>query len=157
MAQLTQYKMLPLLLALSCQAVLSVSGTCQDLENDFPEGCYDEPNIAKIVCMGTEHCVCKDGDGEDDNPCTDIVPANVLFEVTAAEMDGQKCKEICEASKVGNGSSSKCEYFRWEEVSYNGFIHLLRADVFAGHSLWSEHIRALHPDAGRAVPGLQCL
>ena len=104
-------------LSLLCLTVISLSGDCDDEANDHPEGCHDSPNIAKIVCLGTGRCVCKDGDSGEDNPCTDIIQPNVLFEVTADEMDGNKCREICEDSKVGHGNSSKCEYFRWEEVN----------------------------------------
>ena len=32
-----------------CVAV--VQGDCEDVADDRPEGCYDEPNIAKIVCF----------------------------------------------------------------------------------------------------------
>ena len=40
---------------------LDVEGDCTDIEDDRPEGCLDEPNIAKIVCTETEPCVCIDG------------------------------------------------------------------------------------------------
>ena len=103
-------------LSLLCLAVMSVCGHCDDVANDHPEGCHDSPNIAKIVCLGTGRCVCKDGDSGEDNPCTDIIQPNVRFGVTADQMDGKKHREICEASKVGHGSSSKCEYFCGEEV-----------------------------------------
>ena len=96
--------------------VAVVHGDCEDVADDRPEGCFDEPNIAKIVCFGEDPCVCKDGDSGEDTSCTEIVPADVLLEVTAAQMTGEKCREICEASKASEGNSSKCEYFRWEEV-----------------------------------------
>jgi len=97
-----------------------VHGDCEDVADDRPEGCYDEPNIAKIVCFGEDPCVCKDGDSGEDTSCTEIVPADVLLEVTAAEMNGERCRGICEASKKSEGNSSKCEYFRWEEDPDSG-------------------------------------
>ena len=106
------------LLSIVCMAVASVRGDCNDVADDRPEGCFDEPNIAKIVCLGTDPCVCMDGDSGEENPCTEIIPADVLFEVTNGEMNGQKCRDICEASKLSDEISSKCEYFRWEEVGW---------------------------------------
>ena len=108
--------MLLLLLPLLVLADLPAGENCHDAENDFTEGCDDEPHIARIVCQGTDHCVCKRGDTEEKNPpCTNIVSANIFLNVTASEMDGQRCRHICEVSKASAGNSSKCEYFRWEK------------------------------------------
>ena len=91
-----------------------VQGECAEFADDRPEGCYDEPRIAKIVCTGYNPCVCTAG--REGDTCTEIVPANALVNVTSAEMDGEKCRDICEASKTVEEISNKCEYFRWEEV-----------------------------------------
>ena len=108
--------MLSSFLVAFCLSVASVRGECMDVADDRPEGCFDEPNIAQIVCFETDPCVCKDGDSGEENSCTEIVPADVLLEVTAAEMNGDKYRAICEVSKQSDGNSSKCEYFRWEKV-----------------------------------------
>ena len=147
--------MLLLLLPLLLQAGLNHGEICAEAENDFPEGCDDEPNIAKIVCMGEEHCVCKDGDTKEENPCTNIIPANVLFEVTAAEMDGQRCRKICETSKASARNSSKCEYFRWEEdLDLSEHCTLMSAGQCLSYSPCEGH-HCLSGQAGcdRAVPG----
>ena len=94
--------------------VVSLTGIfgCTDVAGNYPDGCAEDPNIARIVCRGTEPCVCKDGNDH----CTAIVPTNVLFNVTSADLDGEKCRQICKLSRESPGNASKCEYFRWEMV-----------------------------------------
>ena len=104
--------MYPAYLSVFLMALASVRGDCNDVADDRPEGCYDDPNIGKIVCLGTDPCVCMDGQSGEGNHCTNILPDNV----TAADMTGQKCRDICEASNQREEISPKCEYFRWEEV-----------------------------------------
>ena len=99
-------------IAVFLMALVSIRGDCNDVADDRPEGCYDDPNIGKIVCLGIDPCVCMGGESGEETYCTKFLPVNL----TAADMNGQKCRDICEASNQSEEISPKCEYFRWEEV-----------------------------------------
>jgi len=104
-----------LLLLLSTSIPSLHSNDCTEREDDRPEGCYDQPNIAKVVCTGGQSCECVDRVGDDDTACADVIPPDVLANVISEEMSGDKCKEICEASKHSDNTTTKCEYYRWEQ------------------------------------------
>ena len=86
----------------------NVSGRCLDIPNDRPEGCYDEPNMARITCHLNEPCECVPSSGK----CPDITYDNL----TAKEIDAERCKAICESLTQDNDTTNNCEYFRWEKV-----------------------------------------
>lgn len=89
------------ILAFICMGIAYVKGDCVAVPETFPEGCWDDPNMAKIDCpTGEDVCTCTPGTDFPD-ACSTLTPG------TVADMDRQTCKVKCQELEG-------CVFYRWE-------------------------------------------
>merc|ERR1712121_573224 len=82
---------------------------CSNSSDHRPQGGSDTEYISKIICSSQEApCSCL-------GACNSTEFVSLLSQTSLKQLTGEECHSFCETSKLSNGTTTKCEYFRWEK------------------------------------------